>query len=379
MTFARHLKAAGLGLGVLGLTLGVASAQTVKVGIIAPMTGPGAQWGMAAKMAGEILAREVNAKGGLDVAGKKLQVQFITYDDQYKAAEAVAAYNRLVTQDGAKYLMVATSAPTMAIRQNVEDDKVIALTSSYTEAAITKDTKFMFRLYSVAADFLPAYVAWMKENLKERRMVTLNPNDETGWNQKKFTEQNYKANGFEIVGSELYERSVQNFAPIMTKVLDARPDIMDLGASSPATAGLIVRQARELGFKGRFVQTGGAGWAAVVQTAGKEAGEGLVNMLYANPDDPGYKRLVEEYKKIVGQEPNEIIAPYYDAFSVLLAAIQKGGDAGDAAKTAAAFKAALPMKGLQGDEMTWEHQQIRTFNYVGVLTDGKPKVAGRIK
>lgn len=375
----RILLTAALGAGLLALLPGAAAAQTLKIGIIAPMTGPGAQWGMAGKMAGEILAKEVNAKGGLEVGGKKYQVQFITYDDQYKAAEAVAAYNRLVTQDGVKYIMVETSAPTMAIRQNVEDDKILTLTSSYTPAAITPDTKYMFRLYSTATDFLPSYVGWMKDNLKEKRMVTLNPNDETGWSQKNVTEKNYKDAGFEIAGGELYERSVQDFAPIMTKVLALKPEVIDLGASSPASAGLIVRQARDMGYKGRFVQTGGAGWAAVVQVAGKEGGEGLVNILYADPENAGYKKLIDEYQKVVGQPPNEIIVPFYDSFTVLLAAIQKGGDVNDTAKAAAAMKSVLPMKGVQGDEMTWEHQQIRTFNYVGVLTNGAPKVGGRVK
>ena len=379
MAVSRSLRRLGAVMLATGAMLGAAAAEQLKIGIITPLTGPGAQWGMAGKMAGEILAAEVNAKGGLEVGGKKHQVSFIAYDDQYKAAEAVAAYNRLVTQDGARYLMVATSAPTMAIRQNLEDDKIIGMTSAYVPAAITKDTRFMFRLYSTATDFLPAYVGWMRDNLKERRMATLNPNDETGWSQKQVTEKHYKDSGFELVGGELYERSVQDFAPIFTKMLAARPEVIDLGASSPATAGLIVRQAREFGFKGRFVQTGGAGWAAVVQAAGKEAAEGLVNVLYADPENPGYKKLVAEYKRIVGQEPNEIIAPYYDAFTVLLAAIQKAGDANDTTKVSAAFKSALPMKGLQGDEMTWEHQQIRTFNYVGVLANGVPVVKGKVK
>ena len=375
----RHLIMAATLSAALAAPGSTAFAQTIKIGVIAPMTGPGAQWGMAGKMAGEILAAEVNAKGGLDVSGKKYQVQIITYDDQYKAAEAVAAYNRLVTQDGAKFILVETSAPTMAVRQNVEDDKVLALTSSYTPAAITKDTKYMFRLYSTATDFLPGYVGWMKENIKERQMITLNPNDETGWSQQKVTEKHYKDAGFSVVGGELYERSVQDFAPIMTKILALKPDVIDLGASSPASAGLIVRQARDMGYKGRFVQTGGAGWASVVQTAGKEGAEGLVNILYADPENAGYKRLIEDYKKVVGQPPNEIIVPYYDSFTVLLAAIQKGGDVNDTTKVAAAFKSVLPMKGVQGDEMTWEHQQIRTYNYVGVLTNGAPKVGGRVK
>jgi branched-chain amino acid transport system substrate-binding protein len=307
-------------------------------------------------------------------------VEIITYDDQYKAAEAVAAYQRLRTLDGVKYVVIQTSAPTMALKQQVEDDKVVALTTSYTPAAIDEKTRFMFRAYSTATDFMPGYAAWMKSNLKERRMVTFNPNDETGWSHGKVTEKLYKDNGFEVLSGELYERATKDFAPMLTKVLALKPDVIDLGSSSPATAGLLVRQAREAGFKGRFVQTGGAGWVDVVAAAGKEAAEGMVNILYANQANPGFQRLAAEYKKqFNGQTPNEIVVAYYDAVSVLLAAIQKAGDINDTTKVAASFASVLPMKSLQGDEMVYAPQQIRTYDYVGVMKDGAPVVAGKVR
>jgi branched-chain amino acid transport system substrate-binding protein len=357
-----------------------AQTQTLKIGLIGPMTGPAATWGYAAKGSMQTLADEVNAKGGLEVGGKKYQVQIVAYDDQYKAAEAIAAYQRMVTRDGIKYIIVQTSAPTMAIKQLVEDDKIVTLTTSYTPAAIDDKTKYMFRAYSTAVDFMPPYAAWMKNNLKERRMLTLNPNDETGWSQAKTTEKLYKDNGFEVLPGELYERAAKDFVPMLTKILALKPEVIDLGASSPASAGLIVRQAREAGFKGRFVQTGGAGWLEVVATAGKAAAEGMVNMLYADQSNPGFQRVAADYKRQYnGQTPNEMIAVYYDATSVLLAAIKKGGDVNDTAKVAASFATVLPMKGLQGDEMTYSYQQIRTYNFVGVLKDGVPVVQGKIK
>jgi branched-chain amino acid transport system substrate-binding protein len=361
-----------------GLLAG-ARAETIKIGLIAPMTGPGATWGYAGKGALEIAAGEVNAKGGLQVGDKKYQVQIIAYDDQYKAAEAVAAYNRLTNQDGVKYIIIETSAPTMALKQSIEDDKVLAMTSSYTPAAINENTKYLFRLYSTATNFVPPYAEWLKNNIKERRMVLVNPNDETGWAQTKTTEKLYKESGFDVLDTEVYERSVKDFAPLVTKVLQFKPDVIDLGASSPATAGLIVRTARDQGYKGRFVQTGGPGWVDVVNAAGKEAAEGMINMLYANPANPGYQRLVEDYKKQYGQAPNEIIVAYYDAARVLFAAIQKAGDATDTTKVAAAIPAVLPMNSVQGDEMTYAPQQIRTYDYIGVLTNGAPVVGGKVK
>jgi branched-chain amino acid transport system substrate-binding protein len=375
----RLAKAAAVGVVLWAALSGAAMAQTLKIGVVAPLTGPGASWGLAAKWAAEIQAAEVNADGGLAVGGTKYKVNVIAYDDQYKAAEAVAAYNRLVNQDGVKFMVIATSPSTMALRNNLEQDKIVALTSAYTPAVIDANTKYLFRQYSIAADFLPSYVDWMSSNFKERQMVTLNPNDETGWGHAKVTLQAYKDKGFNVVGSELYERSVKDFQSLLTKVLGLKPDVVDLGSSAPASAGLIVRQARELGYKGRFVQTGGPGWAAVVDAAGKEAAEGMVNMLYADPSNKGYQRVVAQYKKAVGQAPNEMIVCYYDGLSVLLRAIQKAGTTTDTAKVAASFASALPMKSLQGDEMTYASQQIRTWDYVGVMRNGEPVVSGKVR
>jgi len=374
----KHILAtsAMFAIGLAGTTV---SAQTLKIGLIGPMTGPGAAWGFAAQGSMQSLANEHNAKGGLDVGSKKFKVQIETCDDQYKASEALACYQRL-KRDDVKYVVIQTSAPTMALKQLVEDDKIIALTTSYTPAAIDDKTKFLFRAYSTATDFMPPYAAWMKANLKERRLVLLNPNDETGWAQSKTTEKLFKENTFDVVASELYERSAKDFAPLLTKVLALKPEVIDLGASSPATAGLIVRQAREAGFKGRFVQTGGAGWLEVVAAAGKEAAEGMVNLLYVDHSHPAFQRLAADYKRqYSGQTPNDMIGVYYDATSVLLAAIKKAGDVNDTTKVAASFQSVLPMKSMLGDDMTYAYQQIRTYDYVGVMKNGAPVVMGKIK
>jgi len=220
----------------------------------------------------------------------------------------------------------------------------------------------------------------MKKNIKESRMVTLNPNDETGWAHSKNTGDQYKKNGFELLASELYERSTKDFSPTITKILALKPDAIDLGSSSPATAGLIVRQARELGYKGRFVQTGGAGWLEIVAAAGKAAAEGLVNVLYTDTSAPGFVKLAAAYEKKAGHRPNELLAPYYDGWRLVLAAIEKAGSADDTAKVAAAFSSTLPMTSVQGAEMSWGgRQQVLTTEYVSMVEDGKPVIKGTIK
>lgn len=372
------------GLAQVGAAL---AADTVKIGVVAPLTGPGAPWGIASAEGPRIAADEINAAGGLDVGGKKLKVEVIAYDDQYKTADAVAAFNRLVNQDGVKFVVILSSAGTMALREAVLDNKVIGLSSAYTRKALDKSNPYMLRIYSTPHDYVPSMVDWLKTNRPAaKRVAIINPNDETGWDQTELGERVFKERGFEVVGKELYERAQRDFQPMLTKVMALKPDVIELGGTAPATAGLIVRQARELGYAGLIFKTGGAGPRDIVAAAGARAAEGLINMLYADPDNAGYKRIADAYQKRTGHVANEILVAYYDAAKVLLAAISKAGTTDDTAKVVAAFAKALPMESAQGDMLRLGGQaaygadlQIETVNYIGVIKGGQPVALGKTK
>ncbi|WP_137891214.1 ABC transporter substrate-binding protein [Ramlibacter sp. 2FC] len=362
------------------------SAQTLKIGVIAPLTGPGAPWGLSMQHGASILASQINAKGGLEVSGKKHRIEIVAYDDQYKTVEAVSAYNRLVKQDGVKYVVILTSIATMALKQRVEDDKVIGVSSGITPKAFDASSKYMFRLLSTPADYVPGYVAWLKDNRKERRVAILNPNDETGWDLTKLSERVYNEKGFTVLTAETFERSTKDFQPLLTKVLAMKPDLIELSAIAPATAGLVIRQARELGYKGLFTKNSGPGPKDIVAAAGKEDSEGVYNLLYVDRENAAFQQLAAEYKKTVGHEANDTIATYYDGLNVLFKAIQEGGDVNDTGKVAAAFGKALPMKSILGDELILggmknfgADRQIMTTDYIAVIKNGEPKVVGKIR
>jgi branched-chain amino acid transport system substrate-binding protein len=274
----------------------------------------------------------------------------------------------------------------MALKQNFEDDKVLALSGSMLAKSIDVDTKYQYRVWSLPADFLPSLVGWMKDNIKERQVVVLNPNDESGADQTQFISKLYRQNGFEVVGGELYERTQKDFQPLLTKVINMKANVIDLATTAPATAGLIVRQARELGYKGVFVKSGVGGPREIVNSAGKEAAEGTINMVYADQTSDSFKRLAAQYKKNVGQEPNEIIIPFYDATHILIQAIQKSGDPSNTEKVSASFAQVLPANSLQGDKITLGgkstngvDRQLMNVNYIGAIKNGETSIVGKIK
>ena len=110
----------------------------------------------------------------------------------------------------------------------------------------------MFRVLSTPVEYAAPIINWVKKNVpaEVRRVAIVNPNDETGWDSREPPTTTYGKNGFTVVGGDLYERSLKDFQPMLTRILAEKPDIIELATSPPATAGLIVRQARNSATKG---------------------------------------------------------------------------------------------------------------------------------
>lgn len=362
------------------------SAQTVKIGVIGIMTGAGATWGVAGAEGVKIAAEEANEAGGITINGVKRKVEVIVYDEQYKAAEALAAYNRLVNDDGVKYIFTMASASMMALKSTVESDNVLVLTSATSNKIIDKNTNNIVQLYSTPRDYIPYVIRWMKGNLPGDKVILVYPNDETGWDFTNLSTRVFTETGYKVTAKELYDRAQKDFQPLLTRVVAQNPDLIDLGPSSPATAGLILRQARELGYKNAVSALGGSGPREVIAAAGAQAAEGMVNMLYADPANKNFQALAQKFRAKIGQTPNELIVPYYDATKVLLRAVEISGAPDDARKVRAALPKALPMASLQGEPITWGGKetigidaQFLTVDYIGNIRNGEPVAVGLAK
>ncbi len=105
----------------------------------------------------------------------KFKVEVVAYDNRYKTANAPAAYDRLINQDGVKGLIITSSAATIALTQNVGDDEVAALSSSCTSEALSRDTCCLIRVCRAPEHFVTSLAAWLRGNVLGRQVVMVNP------------------------------------------------------------------------------------------------------------------------------------------------------------------------------------------------------------
>lgn len=375
-------------LGVLTASLLAASPalgqETLKIGALVTLSGAGAAWGQGMLHAAQLAAEDVNAAGGLEVGGKKYKVVVVAYDDKYQANEAVTAANRLVFEDGVKYIVgTVGSAPLLAIQPITERNKVIILTLGFTQKALGKDKPFTFRPNLTTGEFSQPQIDWVAKAKGVKKVGGLFPNDETGQAIAKDVDAAYAKAGAQLAGKEFFERDRVDFVPLLTRVLASGVGAIELDGNSPGTAGLLVKQAREVGFPGLIIRTGGPATAEIVKVAGKQAAEGLYVHSGIDPKLPSLAKYVARYTKTYNQPMNGFSPFFYDGTHLLFEAMKKAGTVTDTDKVRLAMEATSSFEGVLG-KLTWtgkekygiDHQVNAPF-YVAQVKDGEEVIVAR--
>jgi branched-chain amino acid transport system substrate-binding protein len=371
-------------LTLMGMAGAAGAEDMLKLGAVVTLSGPGAAWGQGMLYAAEMAADDVNAKGGLEVAGKKYRVNVVAYDDKYQAGESVTAVNRLVFEDKVQYIIGPTgSAPALAIAPITEKNKVMLMTLAFTDKALGADKPYSFRPVLTTVETAGPMVAWLAKSLGIKRVGSLFVSDESGQQQSQWLSKAYNAAGIPLVDSEFYERDRIDMVPLITRMMAKRIDAIELNGNSPATAGLIVKQARELGFTGRFIRSGGPATAEIVNVAGAKLVEGMIVYTQFDPANPQVAAYGERYRTKYSKPMNGFSPSFYDGTHMLFKAMQSAGTVTDVDKVRASLEAIKDYPGILGAS-SWSGQatygsnhQIAAPFFLSEVKDGKEVVRAR--
>lgn len=317
---------------------GAQEAKTVKVAILAPLSGPVPTFGVSTRDGALMAIDEWNAKGG--VLG--MQIEAIVEDSQCTADPAVAAANKVVDTDQVHYIVgEVCSKASIPISEIAEAKGVVQISPTSTNANVTLNAdgttkKFVFRACfidpfqgSVAAAFAE------KQGFKTAFIMFDQGNDYVRGLAEAF-EAAYTAAGGSVVGKESYTATDTDFSAILAKVADAKPDMVYL-PDYYNIVNLVMAQAKEKGITTPFM--GGDGWDSSDLNKEAAAGGFYTNHYSEKDTRPIVGTFVANYgAKYAGAVPDALAALAYDATNLLLAAIEKAG-ADDATKVAAAMEA----------------------------------------
>ncbi len=316
----------------LGLAAPAAAAeQTLEIGVLGPLSGGAASYGVELVRAAEIRTDEINKAGGLKVGGDVYKIKLVTYDHKASAADAATAANKLIFQDKVKYIIGnAVGATCNAVQTVPEPQKVLFAFVCWGTNNLGPDKPYSFRSMLSQWEVAEPFYRWVKDKHPAiKKIAIISPNDTSGLDTNTAVVKAVKNLGLELVAEETYERGTKDFYPILNKILAKKPDLLDVAASPPGEAGLILKQAHELGFKGAKGWTAGTNPASLVSISGPEAAEHLWSPLNINVKsdfvDARVRKFGDEYEKRYKEVPGAIAVANYAAFDVITKAMQEAG------------------------------------------------------
>jgi len=355
------------------------AADTIKIGMLAPLTGFAAADGLSVKNAVDLAVEKVNGTGG--ILGKK--VELIVYDDRADAKEAVALAQKLLQQDKIVGLVAGSySMPTRAIAPLFQDEGVPLVAAYAIHPDVTKAGDFNFRNGFLGAVEGRAAAYTAVEILKAKKIALLTSDNDFGKTLAEgFNEYLAKfAKGkAEVVLAQTYPMSEKDFKPYLTKIKDVQPDVI-FSSGYYFQTGPVLKQARELGMNTQIVGEEGADSPKTLEIAG-EAAEGFVIVTNLNRDDkrPFVQEFLKEYESRYKIQPDMVGASAYDAFMILCDGIRRAQTTeGKAVKNAIAQTKDYDgltgvIRGFNKGEVVKEVQvqQVKggRFHYLGVVTD----------
>ena len=309
--------AALLMIGVLLLMSSVCFAkETIKVGVITPLTGDVKTYGESTKNCFLMAVEEYSKKG-------KYTIVPVIADDRNDPTEGANAALKLITQDKVVAIIgPLTSKVAIPVSETANKYKIPMITGTATNLKVTisdgKRKPYVFRTCytdnfqgAVAANFA------LKDLKAKSAAVLYDVSNDYSKGLAEFFKSTFTRGGGTVTAYESYQKDDVDFSALITKVAMKKPEVIYL-PDYYNKVGLIAKQIREKGLKANLL--GGDGWDS--PELAKIAGSAIIGGYYTNhysPDkkDPVTQTFIKRYKEKHGMVPDALGALAYDATMIL--------------------------------------------------------------
>jgi branched-chain amino acid transport system substrate-binding protein len=317
-------------LGAIALSLalaGQASAQTLKIGIVGPLSGPSAVYGTETLEGARFALEAAQASGALG----SYKIELIPDDSGGNPGRAAQATARMIASDDV--LMViggSTSAETQAMIEVTRPAEVFQFSPLAQATNLTQQgNKWFARLSQTADAFAGNAAIWAIERHKAKSVYMLVRNDNYGQSLAEAFGREIEAKGIKVAGRVAYEPAAKDFKPILSTMAQANPDFVAILGLYTDT-GLIVKQMGELGIKVPTYANTSPAIPQFIEIAGP-ASDGAYGALYyfaGSIDTAAGKKFVADWNAKFKRDPSQYEGMGYDTMLVLVEAVKKASAAG---------------------------------------------------
>jgi branched-chain amino acid transport system substrate-binding protein len=330
---SRRAALVGLAVAAIGTALPARAQETLKLGLVAAMSGQSAKSGEAIVRGLSIALDEINAKGG--VLGKK--VELIVRDDESNPAKGVVAARELVQREKVTALFGGLDTPvSIAIVPFVNQSKMPFMGVWAAGTPITRNgaaENYVFRVSAVDELVDVALVEYAVKKYAAKRPGMILINNPWGESNEKGLKAALEAKKLPYAGIEKFETNDVDVVPQLTRLKQAGADALFLVANV-APSSQVVKSLDRMGWDVPIVSHWGPAGGRFSELAGASAGKVhfIQTFSFSGNNSPksaavfdALKKKYPEIKSLADVTPAVGIANAYDAMHLVALAIAKAG------------------------------------------------------
>ena len=307
----------------LSVSTSLSAKDVLRFGFVGTLSGQNAAWGMSNVRSMETSAEIYNQQGGVEIGGKKYQIEIVTFDDAYDPKLAVAGFEKMAQEKISYVVGPNDDAQANAVRPIAEKNKILYIPYAFDRSLYVKPANYAVFGMIASYQWEPAVYEWLKNNKNVKTIAFLPANAADPINQRDNGVRIAKELGLDVVeGKATYQADTRDFVSVLTPIVRKKPDLLVLSGVSPATAPLIIKTARELGFNGHMA-AGTALDAGILKEGAGDLANGFICQGGAGAEiqSQRMKDWVKHYTKKYGEYNDESNTKVF-ALEYLIAVLQ---------------------------------------------------------
>ncbi len=357
---------------------GVAAADKVPFGVITPLSGGAAHYGTNFWRGVQMAAEEINKAGGVSVGGKKVELDPIVCDDEFKSDKSVNCGRRLASMNHVPMIMTPASLSAFPLMGFNEKMEFLLMATSQSPSFTEKGNKLVIRFINNVDRTMDGWLSLLLKQLERtgvpsKSVAIMEVNTQLGKEWVQAFEREWTKRNRVVVGKASYDANETDFNAQLTSLLSKKPDLILLTTVDEPSS-LVIKQARQLGFKGTFVNSAASSGERMLELLPPEMVNGtLVELASWALNSPAKQEFERKYRaKYNNETPHLIAGVGYEGVRLYARALDKAGTATDAVKIRQAFPGAydIPNTIFKMSKLD-EKGDIDFPMYLGLLKDKK--------
>lgn len=345
ISLTKALRGVSVAVAVGGLMLASAPAiakvdgDTIVFGAAVSFTGKYSTNGKHTKNGYDLAIQRINEKGGVNVAGKNYKIDIQYYDDESTPARGAQLAERLIQQDGIKFLLGPYgSGLTKAVAPVTEKYKIPMVEGNGASRSLfNKGYRYLFAVLSTSEQYLAESVNLLAEKFKEAgkdpasaKIAIAVENDPFSQDIRAGVIDDAAKYGMKVVIDDKLPKELSDMTTTLTKAKALKPDLLVVSGHSKGAA-LAVRQVNEMKVKVPMLAITHCESADVIGKFGAMAENTLCatqwteTMSYSDDDFGSAMDYYNDFNAVFGYYPPYQAAESTASVQVYVDAIERAG------------------------------------------------------